>query len=131
MTELFYEPLHVVAQRIAARELSPVELTEAALARIERYEPLLNAFITVTPELALEMARAAEAEIGRGQYRGPLPGLCSTASRHPPAGNRTVSVVSCPGLLASSIRTSCASTMARQLLNSSPMPIRVLTTWRA
>jgi aspartyl-tRNA(Asn)/glutamyl-tRNA(Gln) amidotransferase subunit A len=75
MTELVYEPLHVVTERVRARELSPVEVTEAALARVERDEPRLNAFITQTPELALEQARAAEVEIGQGTYRGPLHGV--------------------------------------------------------
>lgn len=56
-------------------KLSPVELTRALLARIERLNPLLNAYITVTAELALAQAREAEAEIRRGNYRGPLHGI--------------------------------------------------------
>ncbi len=63
------------AARLRRRELSPVELTRACLARIERLDPLLNAFITVTAEQALEAARAAEAAILRGEWRGPLHGM--------------------------------------------------------
>jgi aspartyl-tRNA(Asn)/glutamyl-tRNA(Gln) amidotransferase subunit A len=60
---------------IAARELSPVDLTRACLARIEQVEPDLTSFITVTAEPALAQAHAAEAAIGRGAYRGPLHGI--------------------------------------------------------
>jgi aspartyl-tRNA(Asn)/glutamyl-tRNA(Gln) amidotransferase subunit A len=55
--------------------VSPVELTQAFIARIERLNPALNAFITVTAEQALQQAREAEAEIQRGQWRGPLHGM--------------------------------------------------------
>lgn len=57
------------------KALSPVELTQAFLARIERLNPSLNAFITVTEEQALQQAREAEAEIQRGNWRGPLHGM--------------------------------------------------------
>ena len=50
-----------VAGRIARREVSPVEVTEEVLARIARFEPQLNAFITVMGESALDAARVAEA----------------------------------------------------------------------
>ena len=56
-------------------KLSPVELTKNCLAQIEELNPTLNAFITVTAELALTQARAAEAEILRGRWRGPLHGI--------------------------------------------------------
>jgi len=56
-------------------KLSPVELTKKCLAQIEKLNPTLNAFITVTAELALTQARAAEAEILRGRWRGPLHGI--------------------------------------------------------
>lgn len=61
--------------RIRRRELSPVELTEAYLERIERWNPLLNAYITVTAEAALDGARRAEADVMAGRYRGPLHGI--------------------------------------------------------
>lgn len=60
---------------LRARKLSPVELTRACLDRIERLNPRLNAFITVTAETALQEARAAEQEIAKGNYRGPLHGI--------------------------------------------------------
>lgn len=60
---------------IAARKLSPVEYVDALLARIDTYEPQLNAFITRTPEIAIKEALAAESEIAKGGYRGPLHGI--------------------------------------------------------
>ena len=57
------------------RDVSPVELTEACLARIDRHEPAINAFITVTREQALATARELEGEIRRGRRRGPLHGI--------------------------------------------------------
>lgn len=56
-------------------KISPVELVKSSLAQIEKLNPLLNAFITVTAESALAEARAAEAEIQRGHWRGPLHGI--------------------------------------------------------
>jgi aspartyl-tRNA(Asn)/glutamyl-tRNA(Gln) amidotransferase subunit A len=63
------------AGQIRTGELSPVELARECLVRIERLNPALNAFITVTPELALEQARQAETEIIAGDWRGPLHGI--------------------------------------------------------
>lgn len=60
---------------IQSKSLSPVDLTEALLARIQELDPQLNAFITVTAERALDDARKAEAEIAAGHYRGPLHGI--------------------------------------------------------
>ncbi len=60
---------------IAARKLSPVELTKAFLARIERLDPFYNAYILVTAEKALADAKAAENEIAAGRYKGPLHGI--------------------------------------------------------
>jgi aspartyl-tRNA(Asn)/glutamyl-tRNA(Gln) amidotransferase subunit A len=64
-----------VAPLIRKRRLSPVELTQAFLERIARLQPTLNAFITVTSDLALKQAREAEREISRGRYRGVLHGI--------------------------------------------------------
>ena len=64
-----------LAQRLRRREISPVEITVACLERIEKLNPVLNAFITVMAESALAEARAAEAEILRGEWRGPLHGI--------------------------------------------------------
>jgi aspartyl-tRNA(Asn)/glutamyl-tRNA(Gln) amidotransferase subunit A len=63
------------AELVRARKVSPVELTHACLARIEKLDPQLNAFITVTAESALAEARAAESEIARGGWKGPLHGV--------------------------------------------------------
>lgn len=60
---------------LRAKTISPVELTEACLTRIGRLNPTLNAFITVTAEEALQLARNAEQEIVRGNWRGPLHGI--------------------------------------------------------
>ncbi|MBZ5495203.1 MAG: amidase [Acidobacteriia bacterium] len=64
-----------LAPLIRRRKLSPVELTRALLARIDRLDPRLNSFITVTSDLALAQARRAEKEIVRGAYRGALHGI--------------------------------------------------------
>ena len=57
------------------RKISPVELLDAVLERIERLNPELNAFITVAAEQARADARRAEREIARGKHRGPLHGI--------------------------------------------------------
>jgi len=57
------------------KEISPVELTEQTLARIERLDPQLNSYITVMADTAREEARCAEQEIFAGNYRGPLHGI--------------------------------------------------------
>jgi len=73
------ETIHLTLEEAAAlvrdRRVSPVELTEACLARIEAVEPRLNAFVTVTAELARAQAREAGDEIAAGRYRGPLHGI--------------------------------------------------------
>ncbi|HEX6375218.1 MAG TPA: amidase [Allosphingosinicella sp.] len=61
--------------RLREGALSPVELTEALLARMEALEPVLHAFACVTAGRALEDARRAEAELARGEWRGPLHGV--------------------------------------------------------
>src|SRR2546430_6552863 len=67
--------LEAAAEAIRTRRTSPVLLVEACLARIEAVEPRLNAFITLTAELAREQARQAEREIEAGRYKGPLHGM--------------------------------------------------------
>src|SRR3954465_15614045 len=63
------------AKLIAARKLSPVELTEAYLTRIEKLNPRLNAFITTMAEPALAQARALANESAARRIRGPLHGI--------------------------------------------------------
>ena len=60
---------------LRSQEASPVELTQACLKRIEKYNPAVNAFITITGESALATARAMEEEAQRGKWRGPLHGI--------------------------------------------------------
>ncbi len=73
--ELSLASLEDISQQIAKKEASPVELTETMLARIERLNPSLNAYITVTAEQAIADAREAEREIVAGRQRGPLHGV--------------------------------------------------------
>jgi aspartyl-tRNA(Asn)/glutamyl-tRNA(Gln) amidotransferase subunit A len=73
--EIAFASITELAPRIASREISPVEVTEAILARIERHEPALNAFIAVTADSARHAARAAEAAIMAGYHLGPLHGI--------------------------------------------------------
>jgi aspartyl-tRNA(Asn)/glutamyl-tRNA(Gln) amidotransferase subunit A len=63
------------ARLIERKALSPVELTAECSVRIEQLQPVIHAFVTPTLELAFEQARAAEREIARGGYRGPLHGI--------------------------------------------------------
>ncbi len=75
MNELHFLTIAEAAQLIRARKLSPVEYAEALLARIAALDPQLNAFITLTAEAAMQLARQAEAEIMAGRYQGPLHGI--------------------------------------------------------
>src|SRR5438270_4449866 len=67
--------IRALAAEIKAKKVSPVDLVEMFLGRIERYDGQLNSFITVTPDLARAQAKQAEAEIRAGHYRGPLHGI--------------------------------------------------------
>jgi aspartyl-tRNA(Asn)/glutamyl-tRNA(Gln) amidotransferase subunit A len=73
--ELTSFPLFEISALVRSRQVSPVELTQACLARIEQLNPRLNAFITVTADLARQQARVAEAEIQHGKWLGPLHGI--------------------------------------------------------
>jgi aspartyl-tRNA(Asn)/glutamyl-tRNA(Gln) amidotransferase subunit A len=64
-----------VSEGIRTKIISPVDVVRACLKRIEEFNPKLNAFITVLGSEALEQARAAEAEIRTGKWRGPLHGI--------------------------------------------------------
>ena len=74
-TEICDLTIDELAKKIAARELSPVEVTEAHLARVDALNSVLNAFTTVAHERARAEAKAAEAEIAAGKNRGPLHGV--------------------------------------------------------
>jgi aspartyl-tRNA(Asn)/glutamyl-tRNA(Gln) amidotransferase subunit A len=72
---IFYLSVTELAKRIESKTLSPVELTETYLERSQRLGPRFNAYARLTPEIALQQAKAAEKEIKRGHYRGPLHGI--------------------------------------------------------
>jgi Asp-tRNA(Asn)/Glu-tRNA(Gln) amidotransferase A subunit family amidase len=75
MSELTLLSVVSMAQQIRQEKLSPIELVEAHLKRIERLNPILNAFVQVDAEGALRQARAAEAAVSRKQRLGPLYGV--------------------------------------------------------
>ena len=84
--DLPFATITELAEAYRARSLSPVEVTQLMLDRIARHDPALHSYLTPTPEIALAQARQAEAEIGRGEWRGPMHGvpigikdLCNTA----------------------------------------------------
>ncbi|MCI0787916.1 MAG: Asp-tRNA(Asn)/Glu-tRNA(Gln) amidotransferase GatCAB subunit A, partial [Chloroflexi bacterium] len=64
-----------LAPKIRSGEVSPVEVTEAALAKAERLQPTLNSFITLLHDQAISQAKEQEAALSRGEYRGPLQGI--------------------------------------------------------
>ena len=74
-TDLHELSLAELSRQVAARRISPVEIVEALVRRIEQHDGQLHAFITPTFELARRQAREAEAAIARGQSRGPLHGI--------------------------------------------------------
>ncbi|NEK86127.1 Asp-tRNA(Asn)/Glu-tRNA(Gln) amidotransferase GatCAB subunit A [Blastococcus saxobsidens] len=73
--EPFELDLTAAAEAIGTGSLSPVELTESVLGRIEATEPAIGAFAHVSADLARDAATAAEKEIAAGRYRGPLHGI--------------------------------------------------------
>lgn len=73
--DLHYLSLLDVSRRIQHRELSSVEIVSALLARIAAFEPELNSFLRVMGDTALEAAKQADAELSRGQWRGPMHGV--------------------------------------------------------
>ena len=77
MTQRDLETLTIadLSPRIKAGEVSPVEVTRLFLERIDRINPTLNAYMTLTADQALADAKRAEDEIAHGRYRGPLHGI--------------------------------------------------------
>src|SRR5215475_2299630 len=91
--DLHYLSLDEVARRLKARKLSSVETTQAILDRIDKHDPKLKAYATLTPDRALADAAARDAETAAGKSRGPLHGvpiavkdLCNTAGIATAAG---------------------------------------------
>ena len=74
-TEICFTPATQLSRLIRAKDVSPVEIADAVLARIERVNPLINAYLTVTADLAREQAKAAEGRAVRGELLGPLDGI--------------------------------------------------------
>src|SRR5215471_5484150 len=88
--DLCYTPATVLARRIAARKLSPVEVVKNTLARIDAVNPKLNCFCFVYPEEALKAARAAERAVKAGRKLGPLHGVpIAIKDLTPTKGKRT------------------------------------------
>ena len=75
MTELTFLSAVSMAEQVRLKKLSPVELVSAHLARIERLNPRINAFVQVDAEGARRQARAAEDAVARGEKLGPLHGV--------------------------------------------------------
>ena len=89
-TDLAFTPATELARLIRSRRLSPVELTRMTLERIERSQPVLNAFITVAADSAMAQAQAAEDALRRGDAVGPLHGIpVAVKDLVPTAGIRT------------------------------------------
>jgi Asp-tRNA(Asn)/Glu-tRNA(Gln) amidotransferase A subunit family amidase len=89
-SELCFTSARELGVLIRAGQLSPVELCNAVLARLERLNPRLNAFLTITSDLARRQARAAEERARRGALLGPLDGIpYSLKDLEPTAGIRT------------------------------------------
>ena len=90
--DLAFTPATELAALIRARTLSPVELTRAVLDRIERLNPIVNAFCTLTADPALAAAREAEQAVMKGGALGPLHGIpFSIKDLHLTNGIRTMS----------------------------------------
>ena len=75
LSDIHYQPLTTVAKHIENRDISPVEVTEAILSRIEAHDQSLKSYTTVTADLALAQAKKAEAEVMKGIYRGVMHGI--------------------------------------------------------
>jgi aspartyl-tRNA(Asn)/glutamyl-tRNA(Gln) amidotransferase subunit A len=90
MTDFAFTPAAELAAMIRNREVSPVEVISATLARIDESQPVLNAFVTVAAEAAMAAAREAERAVMQGAFLGPLHGV-PTAVKDlvPTAGIRT------------------------------------------
>jgi aspartyl-tRNA(Asn)/glutamyl-tRNA(Gln) amidotransferase subunit A len=73
--DVLFQNVTELSEQIRTRKLSPVELTQAYLDRISQWSSHFNAYETVTRDLALEQAKAAEKEINSNKYRGPLHGI--------------------------------------------------------
>jgi amidase len=89
-TDLCFMPAFEMAAAVKRRSLSPLEIVDTILARIEKVNPRVNAYCTVAAQMAREAAKKAEAEVMRGAEIGPLHGVpVSIKDLTPTAGIRT------------------------------------------
>lgn len=75
LTDLPFATMTELGEAYRNRKLSPVEVTRLMLERIEKLDPKLHSFVTVTPEIALQQAKQAEAELAAGKDRGAMHGI--------------------------------------------------------
>jgi Asp-tRNA(Asn)/Glu-tRNA(Gln) amidotransferase A subunit family amidase len=75
LEELAFLPVSKLSEMVRTRRVKPSELTEMYLDRLKRFDPQLKCVISLTEERARAQARAADEEISRGRYRGPLHGI--------------------------------------------------------
>jgi Asp-tRNA(Asn)/Glu-tRNA(Gln) amidotransferase A subunit family amidase len=75
LEELAFLPVTELSELVRTKRVTSLALTQMYLARLKRYDPVLHCVITLTEDRALNQARAADAEIARGKYRGPLHGI--------------------------------------------------------
>jgi Asp-tRNA(Asn)/Glu-tRNA(Gln) amidotransferase A subunit family amidase len=73
--ELAFLPVTELSELVRRKRVTSVQLTQMYLARLKKYDPVLKCVISLTEDRALRQAHAADAEIGRGNYRGPLHGI--------------------------------------------------------
>ena len=74
-SDLLRLTIEELAPMVQRREVSPVEITQAALAQADRLQPILNSFITILGDQAMAQAKEQEAALAGGEYRGPLQGV--------------------------------------------------------
>ncbi len=75
LEDLAFLPVTALSELVRSRRVTSLQLTQMYLARLRKYDPVLRCVITLTEERALKQARAADLEIARGRYRGPLHGI--------------------------------------------------------
>ena len=122
--------LTALAAAIRTRQLSPVEIVEASLARIEQLDPRLHAFITVDADGARVAARALESDAVAGRWRGPLHGvplafkdLCAVPGLPSSGGTRTPDYFQSPYACTAVVRLLAAGAIALGTLNMTELAL--------
>ncbi len=75
LEDLAFLPVSELSELVRRRRVTSTQLTQMYVARLKKYDPVLHCVISLTEERALKQAAAADAEISRGHYRGPLHGI--------------------------------------------------------